>query len=87
MANIKSAAKRAQIAEVRAGRNAAVKSAVRTAVKKVVSAASNGDGAAAQHLNKAASLLDKAAGQGVIHKNTAARKKARLAKKIATVQA
>ncbi len=83
MANIKSAAKRAQVAEARAHRNAAIKSSVKTAVKKVVSAITGGDAAAAQHLNKAASLLDKAAGQGVIHKNTAARKKARLAKKIA----
>lgn len=86
MANTKSAAKRARIALVRAQRNAAVKSSVRTAIKKVLTSAAQNGEAAVQQLQTAATLLDKAVSKGVIHKNTAARKKSRLAKKVAAAQ-
>ena len=58
-----------------------VKSAVKTAVKKVVAAAQAGDkAAAATALSKASKAIDMAATKGVFHKNTASRKKSRLAK-------
>lgn len=84
MANIKSAIKRAKIAAVRNERNKSVKSALRTTIRKyneTLKAEGNAEG----QLRSAYSALDRAASKGVIHKNTAARKKARLAKKLAAV--
>jgi small subunit ribosomal protein S20 len=80
LANIKSAKKRALTAVKRNERNKMVKSSLRTAIRKFVEAGPQ-DGAT--KLNAAFAALDKAASKGVIHKNTAARKKARLAKKLA----
>lgn len=80
MANIKSAKKRALTAIKRNERNRMVKSSLRTSVRKYMEAGSED---AATKLNEAFAALDKAASKGVIHKNTAARKKARLAKKLA----
>lgn len=79
MANIKSAEKRILIAERNRLRNVAVKSAVKTAVKKVLEAIKTEDQEAVKNaLNGAYSQLDKAVSKGVLHKNTAARKKSRL---------
>lgn len=81
MANIKSAIKRAKLSEERRVRNAAIKSTVRTAVRKYREAVQAGDSTkAAAALSDAFSTIDKAATKGVLHKNTASRKKARLAK-------
>ncbi|MFZ5817376.1 MAG: 30S ribosomal protein S20 [Bacillota bacterium] len=85
MANTKSAKKRALIAIKRTARNKMVKSSLRTAVRKYREAI-GGENAAAL-LSQAFAALDKAATKGVIHKNTAARKKARLAKKLAAANA
>ncbi|WP_043933938.1 30S ribosomal protein S20 [Bacillus sp. EB01] len=83
MPNIKSAIKRVKINEKNNAQNTAVKSTMRTAVKKVEAAVTVNDSAAAKDAYaNAASKLDKAATKGLIHKNAAARKKARLAKKI-----
>lgn len=79
MANIKSAKKRAITAVKRNERNRMVKSSLRTSIRKFVEAGSED---APVKLNEAFAALDKAASKGVIHKNTAARKKARLAKKL-----
>ncbi|HWI51314.1 MAG TPA: 30S ribosomal protein S20 [Symbiobacteriaceae bacterium] len=84
MANIKSAKKRALTALKRHERNKMVKSSLRTAVRKFVEAGSED---AQGKLNAAFAALDKAASKGVIHKNTAARKKARLAKRLAKASA
>jgi small subunit ribosomal protein S20 len=82
MPNIKSAIKRVKTSEARNAQNTTAKSAMRTAVKKVEAAISTNDGAAAKEVfASAASKLDKAAAKGLIHKNAAARKKSRLAKK------
>jgi small subunit ribosomal protein S20 len=82
MPNIKSAIKRVKTSEVRNSQNTTAKSAMRTAVKKVEAAVTLNDAAAAKEtLTAAASKLDKAAAKGLIHKNAAARKKSRLAKK------
>ncbi len=88
MANIKSAIKRIQIAERNRLENKAYKSASKTLIKRYVSAV---DGYAADPtaesmqtvqttLSAAVSKIDKAVKRGVIHPNTAARRKARLAK-------
>ena len=80
MANIKSAKKRILTSEKRAAANKAVKSGVKTAVKKVrVAVDANVAAAAAAAFENAKSVIDKAASKGVLHKNTAARKVARLA--------
>ena len=79
MANIKSAKKRVLTSQIRADRNKAVKSRVKTYVKKVDAAVAAGDKAAAEAALKAAvSELDKATKKGIYHKNTTARKVSRL---------
>ena len=79
MANIKSAKKRILTAEANRVRNVAVKSEIKTAIKKALSLAEGKDSDA---LNAAISsvykLCDKAVSTGILHKNTAARKKSRL---------
>ncbi len=83
MANIKSAAKRAKQAEARRQHNIALKSRMRTAVKKVIKAVNAGDAAAAEESYRAAvPEIDRAAGKGLIQKNKAARHKSRLNKAI-----
>jgi small subunit ribosomal protein S20 len=83
LANIKSAIKRAKTNEERRKRNASQKSAMRTAVKKFLTAVENQDKEQAQVLfGQATRSLDKAVTKGLIHKNAAARKKSRLAKKL-----
>lgn len=87
MANIKSAKKRVLIGEVRNQRNKAIKSGVKTAVKKVDAAVAAGNKEAAQkELLNATSLIDKAEKKGVFHKNTASRKVSRLAKAVAAME-
>ncbi len=79
MAN-KSAEKRERQEAKRRIRNHAAKSKVRTAIKKFDAAVAAGDkAAAATALAESNKLLDSVAGKGIIHKNTAARKKSRLA--------
>jgi small subunit ribosomal protein S20 len=86
LANIKSAKKRVLITIKRTERNRMVKSSLRTAIRKF--SESVGSEVATDKLSMAFKALDKAATKGVIHKNTAARKKARLAKRlVGTVQA
>ena len=83
MANIKSAKKRILVTKTRNERNKAIKSAVKTAIKKVDSAvAANDKEAASAALLAATSAIDKAATKGVYHKNTASRKISRLAKAV-----
>lgn len=79
MANIKSAKKRVLIAEANRQRNVAFKSAIKTAVKKVLALAEGEDKDALNAaLSRAYQLCDKAVSKGILHKNTAARKKSRL---------
>lgn len=83
MANIKSAKKRVLIAERNRERNVAIKSSIKTAVKKVLEAVQEGKADEAKDaLSQAYKLYDKAVSKGVLHKNTAARKKSRLTKKV-----
>lgn len=81
MPNIKSAAKRVKTSEVRRMRNMAAKSRIKTATKKYMTAVEAGDKEQALPLlQENLSLLDKAAGKKLIHKNAAARKKSKLQK-------
>ena len=80
MANIKSAKKRILVTKTKTERNKAIKSGVKTAIKKVTAAIESGDKAAAQAaLVAATGTIDKAASKGVYHKNNASRKVSRLA--------
>jgi small subunit ribosomal protein S20 len=87
MPNIKSAIKRVKTNENAKAQNIQVKSSMRTAVKKIEAAIANNDTVASETFVDAASKLDKAASKGLIHKNAAARKKSRLAKKINSLNA
>ena len=86
LANIKSAKKRVEVSKKRYEKNKAIKSSVKTAMKKVDAAVAAGDKAAAQAaLLNATSVIDKAATKGVYHKNNASRKVSRLAKAVAAM--
>ena len=88
MANIKSAKKRVLIAQRNTERNVAFKTSIKTAIKKVLAAASSDDKSQVNELlSKVYQLCDKAAGKGILHKNTAARKKSRLTKAVAKLTA
>lgn len=79
MANIQSAKKRILVAEANRQRNVAFKSSIKTAIKKALELASTDN---TEDMNKAISkvyqLCDKAVVKGILHKNTAARKKSRI---------
>jgi small subunit ribosomal protein S20 len=82
VANIKSQIKRIKTNEKRRQRNKAVKSSVRTAVRKFREAAQAGDkDAATELMREAGRALDKAASKGVIHRNQAANKKSAMAQR------
>lgn len=85
MANKKSAEKRAKQALVKRTRNNARRSQVKTAVKKVLVSIEDGVQSAelTQLFNDAQAKIARAAGKGVLHRNTAARKISRLAKRMA----
>lgn len=80
MANIKSAKKRILVNQTKAARNKAIRSKVKTSIKKVDAAiAAKDKEAALAALTAATAEIDKACTKGVYHKNTAARKVSRLA--------
>ncbi|MEZ5093008.1 30S ribosomal protein S20 [Nocardioides sp.] len=81
MANIKSQIKRNKQNEKRHERNKAVKSSLKTAVRKFREAADAGADNAAELGRDAMKKLDKAASKGVIHKNQAANRKSSIAKR------
>ncbi|MFL6061903.1 MAG: 30S ribosomal protein S20 [Marmoricola sp.] len=86
MANIKSQIKRNKQNERAHERNKAVRSALKTAVRKFREAADDGNADDAKKLAAdAGRALDKAASKGVIHKNQAANRKSSLAKKAASL--
>ncbi len=87
MANIQSAKKRARQEIVRRQRNLARKTAIKTAVKKVLAAVSAQDYEASVELLKTAEAqFKRAKGKGVLHANTADRKVSRLAIKVAALK-
>jgi len=83
MANHKSAEKRARQSEKRNLMNRQNRSRLRTAIKELRTALAGSDSAAAQALlPKTVSLIDKSVQKGVLHRNAAARHKARLTSKV-----
>lgn len=83
MANLKSSKKRIRSNERKRLRNVRVKSTIKTEIKKVEQAISEGKLEVAKaQFSEMASVLDSAATKGIIKKNTASRKKSRIAKKI-----
>mgnify|MGYP001415156781 CR=1 FL=1 len=83
MPNIKSAIKRAKTNEQRRALRASQKSALRSTIKSYEQALADGNGEEARAaLVKAQQKLDKAVSKRLLHKNAAARKKSRLAKKL-----
>jgi small subunit ribosomal protein S20 len=83
LANIKSAEKRILVNRTKADRNKAIKSKVKTSIKKVDAAIAASDKeAAATALVEAISTIDKATSKGVYHKNTSSRKISRLTKAV-----
>lgn len=86
MANIKSAKKRIIVTATKTERNKAIRSQVKTAIKKVETAVTAGNKeAATAALASATSVISKAETKGVYHKNNASRKVARLAKLVNTI--
>lgn len=83
MANIKSALKRAKTTRIRASRNAADKSTMKTAIRHFDTALEGGNNELAKEkLLVAVKVVDKLASKGIIHKNNAAHKKSSLTRKL-----
>ena len=87
MANIKSQIKRNRTNEVSRLRNKAARSEIKTRMKSAVRAAEAGAETAAEDLRLAVKRLDKAAARGIIHKNQASNRKARLVRRINSLTA
>lgn len=88
MANLKSSLKRIRSNERKRVRNVAVRTNIKTEVKRVEQAIEQGNYEVAKKmLSEVSSALDSASTKGIIKKNTGSRKKARLAKKINDLQA
>ena len=86
MANIKSAKKRVQVTAVRTERNKAIRSEVKTYVKRVEAAVEKKDKALAESELKAAiKVIEMAGSKGVYHDNTVSRKVSRLTKLVNTL--
>ena len=88
MANIKSQIKRNRTNEAARNRNRSVRSALRTYIKRVHLALDAGDVDEAEvALRRAGKEIDKAASKGVLHDNSAANHKSRLARRVAAARA
>ena len=86
MANIKSQIKRNRQNERRRLRNRQVRSEIHTRTKVAVAAAEQGEDTT-ESLRAAIRRIDSAASKGVLHRNTAARKKSRLVKRLRSIEA
>ena len=82
MPNIKSAKKRVKVIEKKTLRNKAIKSDLKTALKKADAAVANNASDKEQVVRAAIKKVDMACTKGIMHKNKAARKKSQLAKKL-----
>lgn len=83
MANIKSQKKRNRQNETRRARNKALRSELKTRAHNVTAATD--EATATEALRQAHKRIDKAAAKGLLHKNTAARRKSRLAKQVTRI--
>jgi small subunit ribosomal protein S20 len=84
VANIKSQVKRNRQNERRRERNRAARSEIRTRIKNATEAAAAGADNVEELTRHAVKAIDSAASSGVLHKNTAARRKSRLMKQVAS---
>ena len=82
MANIQSAKKRVKVSEKKNLHNRIIKSGMRTSIRKFDTAVAADPNNAGALLSETTAVIDKAASKGVIHKNAANRKKARVAKQL-----
>ncbi len=82
MANVKSAKKRVKVIAAKTAQNKAIKSELKTAIKKADLAILNGDENRAEAVKAAVKKIDQACAKGLLHKNNASRKKAGLAHKL-----
>jgi len=82
MANIKSAIKRIQTTKRNELRNKSAKAGIRTILKKALGLISSKSAEAEKLVHQAIKDIDKAVSKGILHKNTASRKKSRLVKKL-----
>ncbi len=87
MANIKSQIKRNRQNEKRRLRNKAVRSEIKTRMKRAIEAAEMGSDEVEERFRLAQKRIDMAVSKGILHKKTAARRKSRLAKRIAAARA
>lgn len=78
--NIKSAIKRVKVAKTKTLKNSIRKSVLKTSIKKCKEAIATNDASAATVLKSTIETIDKAAAKNILHKNTAARRKSKLAK-------
>ncbi len=83
MPNIKSAKKRVKVIETKTLRNKAIKSNLKTTLKKANLAIENQEENSVEAVRLATKKIDQAVAKGILHKNTAARKKSQLAVKAA----
>jgi len=84
--NIKSAKKRVLVSKMQNEKNRAAKSALKTQLKKFDAALEVGAAEANEAFKATVSAIDKAVAQGILHKNTAARKKSQVAGKLNSAQ-
>ncbi len=87
MPNIKSAKKRVKVIQVKTLRNKAFNSALKTEMKKANAAVDANAENKAEAVRLAVKKLDQAVAKGILHKNTAARKKSALARKLNSANA
>ena len=82
MPNIKSAKKRVKVIATKTAQNKSVKSALKTAVKKAYIAIDTNADNKAEAVRLAVKKIDQAVAKGILHKNTAARSKSNLMKRL-----
>jgi small subunit ribosomal protein S20 len=86
LANIKSALKRIKVTKFKTRRNKIIVSSLKTSIRRYEDSVKAGNMNEAKELyQKVTTLIDKAVAKGTLHKNTAARKKSRLSKKIKAI--
>lgn len=87
MPNIKSAKKRVKVIATKTARNRAFNSALKTTVKKAAIAMDTNSANKTEDVRLAMKKLDQAVSKGILHKNTAARRKSALARKLNSIGA
>jgi small subunit ribosomal protein S20 len=84
--NIKSAKKRVEVTKVKSAQNQAAKSVLKTSIRKAEASIAEGDPKLADSTYKSVvKTIDQAVAKGILHKNTAARRKSKLAKSISSI--